>query len=142
MEALFPGSTSVERKFAVEVTEMAAGADYEFGDMSARAYLADHASGAPSHILRLEWHERVIAYSGDTAWTPALVAASRGTDLLICEAYFRDKKVPYHLSYAELIEHLAEFESKRIVLTHMTSEMIAANDVELERAFDGMAIDI
>ena len=142
MEALFPGSTAVERKFAVEVTEMAAGADYEFAGIAARAYLADHASGASAHILRIEWQRRVIAYSGDTAWTPALAAASRGSALLICEAYFLDKKVPYHLSYGELLEHLAEVDAKRIVLTHMTGEMIAAADVELERAFDGMVIEL
>src|SRR6476619_4556965 len=45
---------------------------------------------------------RTIAYTGDTAWTDTLIDVADGTDLLIAEAYFWDKPVPYHLRHADL----------------------------------------
>src|SRR5438876_4743659 len=46
-----------------------------------------------------------ITYTGDTAWTDALIPAARGSDLLIAEAYFYDKRV----SRSE--EHTSELQS-------------------------------
>jgi ribonuclease BN (tRNA processing enzyme) len=48
-----------------------------------------------------------------------------GADLLIAEAYYDDKAVPYHLRYADLVAHRADLNSGRIVLTHMSSDMLA-----------------
>ena len=60
----------------------------------------------------------------------------------ICEAYFRDRRVPFHLSYGELLEHRGELGCRRIVLTHMTQEVIVAADVEMERASDGLVVHV
>ncbi|MGE0598475.1 MAG: MBL fold metallo-hydrolase [Dehalococcoidia bacterium] len=142
MEVFFPGSSTVQRRFETVVEEIGVGTAIKVGDASVRAFAADHASGAPAHILRFELGGRVIAYSGDTSWTPGLVEAARGADLLICEAYFRERRVPFHLSYGELLEHRAEIDCVRIVLTHLTTEMIEAADVELERASDGLVVEV
>jgi ribonuclease BN (tRNA processing enzyme) len=142
METLYPGSSGVTRRFEMKVTEVAPGGSAEFGSVELMAFAAEHASGAPPLILRLEVAGRSIAYSGDTAWTQELVEAARGADLFICESYFRDRRVPYHLSYAELLEHRAEFDCRRIMLTHMTLEMIQADSIDFERAFDGMILEI
>ena len=45
---------------------------------------------------------RSIAYTGDTAWTESLIAAAADADLLIAEAYYYDKAIPYHLRHADL----------------------------------------
>lgn len=142
MEVLYPGSSTVQRRFELLVEEVAVGATVSCSGAEVGVFAADHASGAPAHHIRLEMDGRVIAYSGDTAWTPALIEAARGADLLICEAYFRDRKVPFHLSLAELTAHAADLECKRVVLTHMTSEVIEAEGVAFERAWDGMVVEV
>jgi hypothetical protein len=38
---------------------------------------------------------RTIAYTGDTAWTGAIVGAAADANLLIAGAYYRDKNIPY-----------------------------------------------
>lgn len=142
MEVLYPGSSGVQRRFATTVDELEAGRASEVPGGTVAAFAADHASGAPAHHLRLDFGRKVIAYSGDTAWTPALAEVARGADLLICEAYFRERRVPFHLSLAELREHAAELDCRRIVLTHMTLEIIEAEAVEFERARDGLVLEV
>ena len=103
----------------------------------------DHPSGAPPLALRLDVAGTVIAYTGDTAWTASLAAVADGADLLIAEAYYYDKAVPYHLRYADLAAHRASLTSRRIVLTHMSAEMLAraaAGQLAFETARDGLVI--
>jgi ribonuclease BN (tRNA processing enzyme) len=142
MEVFFPGSSGVRRRFAVEVTELAPGETVTAGPWTVHAFAADHASGAPSLILRLESPRAVVAYSGDTAWTPALIDASHEADLFICEAYFHSRQAPYHLSYDELAQHLGRLTCKRVILTHMTAEMLAAEGIAPERAEDGLVVTL
>ena len=61
-----------------------------------------HFCGAPPYALRIECKGRAIAYSGDTEWTETLVRAAAGADLFICEAYYFDKKMRFHLDYRSL----------------------------------------
>ena len=77
----------------------------------------------PALILRLAVGATLIAYTGDTAWTPAITEASRDADLLIAEAYHWDKAVPHHLRYTDLTEH--EITARRVILTHMSADMFA-----------------
>ena len=46
----------------------------------------------------LEAEGKVIAYSGDTEWTEALIDIGRDADLFICEAFTRDKPTPTHMA--------------------------------------------
>jgi ribonuclease BN (tRNA processing enzyme) len=81
---------------------------------------------------------RLIACSGDTEWTDALGEAARGADLLIAEAYFYEKKVPFHLDYRTLMEKSAGLGIRRIVITHMSTDMLSKTGlVECEVAADG-----
>ena len=52
------------------------------------------------------------------------------------------RRAPFHLCYCELREHLGELDCGRIILTHMTTEMIEAEGGEFERAFDGLAVTL
>lgn len=143
MEALYPGSSTVQRRFEAVVTELAAGEDAEpLAGVLLRTFPAEHASGSPPLMLRVESNGLTVAYTGDTAWTPAIVDVSEGADLFICEAYLRSRRVPFHLSYEELLEHEQDLTARRIVLTHMAADMVAADDVRHERAYDGLVIDL
>jgi ribonuclease BN (tRNA processing enzyme) len=92
MEALFPGATGIERKFPVEIVELAPEERREIGGVTVTPYPVRHACGAPPYALRLESGGKVVAYTGDTEWTETLIPAAREADLFIAEAYFHDKK--------------------------------------------------
>jgi len=86
---------------------------------------------------------RVIAYSADTEWTETLVPLARDADLFIAEAYYYDKAVKNHLSLKTLEAHLPEIEPKRLILTHMSDDMLARLDrLDHAAADDGMIVEL
>ena len=141
MEVFFPGSSGARRKFEVQFQELPESVPASVGPLRVTPYEVLHACGAPPYALRVEIGGRVVAYSGDTAWTDRLVAAAAGTDLFICESYFYEKQVPFHLDYSTLMQHRSELDCKRIVLTHMSSDMLShLPDLEVQAAHDGFEI--
>lgn len=144
MEALFPGSSQVRRRFPVEVTELHAdGQPAALGAATVRGWEVEHACGAPPLALRVDLDGVSFAYSGDTQWTSALVEASRGVDLFAVEAYTFDRAVRFHLDYQTLRAHLGEIGAQRIVLTHMSAAMLTRlADADLPAAYDGMIVDL
>jgi ribonuclease BN (tRNA processing enzyme) len=143
MECLFPGSSQASRRFAVNVTELSPGASVSLPGIGVQAWAGRHPSGAPALILRLRIGEASIAYTGDTAWTPAIADASAGADLLIAEAYYWDKAVPHHLRHVDLVGHAAELTARRTVLTHMSAEMLARRAQAChETAQDGLVVQV
>ena len=141
MEALFPGSADSFRRFDVRMAELAPGTTQAVAKINVTSWEVDHPSGAPPLALRLELGGKTIAYTGDTAWIDDLVAVAAGADLLIAEAYYFDKPVPYHLRHADITAHRGELTSRRIVLTHLSADMLAHVDhVEFDVAYDGFAV--
>ena len=62
---------------------------------------------------------------------------------MIAEAYTYDKPVKNHLSLKTLQAHLAEIKPKRLVLTHMSDDMLGRLDsLDYEAASDGMVVEI
>jgi ribonuclease BN (tRNA processing enzyme) len=143
MECLFPGSSTAQRRFAVQVRELAPGSTVQAAGVQAAAWAADHPSGAPALCLRLAVGGKVIGYTGDTAWTASLTEVAAEADLLIAEAYYRDKPVPHHLRLADLEAHRAELGSRRIILTHLSADMLAASSHHrYQIASDGLSLRI
>jgi ribonuclease BN (tRNA processing enzyme) len=143
MECLFPGSSQAPRRFGVQVTELAPGTAATLAGLEVRAWAADHPSGAPALLLRVSLAGRVIAYTGDTAWTEAIADAAADADLLIAEAYYRDKNIPYHLRLADLQAHRGRLTARRILLTHMAADMLDARpETAYEYASDGLTVTL
>jgi ribonuclease BN (tRNA processing enzyme) len=141
MEVGFPGSTRVTRRFTTEFVELPERLASAVGPARVTPFVVAHASGAPSYALRVEYGGKVIAYSGDTEWTDVLVEAARGADLFICEAYFFAKKIKHHLDYQTLREHREHIDCRRMILTHMSQDMLNhLCEVEYECAEDGKII--
>nr|WP_236700676.1 MBL fold metallo-hydrolase [Allosalinactinospora lopnorensis] len=93
--------------------------------------------------LRLDIGGTRIAYTGDTAWTDAILDAAAGAHLLIAEAYYRDKPVPHHLTHAALAEHRHQLGCERVVLTHMSTDMLDhADESVFETAHDGLVLHL
>jgi ribonuclease BN (tRNA processing enzyme) len=143
MEVFFPGSSKTPQKFDLRVVELEPGRRHELSGLTVTPYVVNHACGAPPFALRIEADCRVVSYSGDTEWTGALIDAGRGADLFICEAYFFDRQVKFHLDLASLERHLSEIRPKRLVLTHMGPDMLAHLDaVAHETADDGKTFEV
>jgi ribonuclease BN (tRNA processing enzyme) len=93
--------------------------------------------------VRVEAGDKIVSYTGDTAWTEHLPALAQDADLLIAECYFYQKSVRFHLNYPDLKAHRPELKAKRVVLTHMSPEMLAHQDtVPEECAYDGLIVEI
>lgn len=144
METAFPGSSQAAQKFALHLIEIAAGETLEVDGVKVSAFQAIHGPpDGPYYAVRIEAEGRSVAYTGDTEWTPALIPAARDADLFIAEAYFRDKTILTHLSLHAIEANLAELRPKRLVLTHMSDDMLGHPDRErYETAEDGMVIAI
>lgn len=142
-EVLFPGSSQVELPFDVRFIELREGEPTAVGPVQVAAFPVVHFSGGPSLAVRTTYGGKTIAYSGDTEWTATLVDAAKGADLFICESYFYEKKIRFHLDYATLRARVSDLGCERIMLAHMSGDMLVhADDVELEAACDGMTLEL
>jgi len=143
MEVLFPGSSRTEQRFAINFIELPEGTATQIGAITVTAYPVVHASGATPYALRVDCDGKVIAYSGDTDWTDALLDAARNADLFICEAYTFDKQVKFHVDYASLRSHRQRLTCRRLILTHMSTNMLAhVDEIDVETAHDGLVIEL
>lgn len=141
MEVLFPGSSRTQQKFTTEFVELCDQTPTALGSLLVTPYSVIHPSGAPAYALRIECGGKVIAYSGDTEWTDSLIQAAQGADLFICEAYFFEKRIKYHLDYQTVMEHRRELGCRRLILTHMNDDMLGRlQGTDTECAEDGKRI--
>jgi ribonuclease BN (tRNA processing enzyme) len=63
MEAMFPGSTNVRRRFDVEVMELAPGATTTVAGIEVTNWEVNHPCGAPPLALRVSLGGKVVAYT-------------------------------------------------------------------------------
>ncbi len=144
MEALFEHSSKTKQKFDLSVVALRPEERHTYGAINVTPYPVVHGvSGGPFLAYRIEVEDRVIAYSGDTEWTETLIPLAKDADLFIAEAYTYDRPVKNHLSLATLQAHLADIRPKRLVLTHMSDDMLGRLDqLDHATAHDGMIVEI
>src|SRR5580704_7657666 len=144
MEALFEHSSKTKPRFDLSVVALQPEETRTFGAVTVTPFPVVHGeSGGPFLAYRVEAEGRVIAYSADTEWTATLIPAARDADLFIAEAYYYDKIVKNHLSLKTLEAHLPEINAKRLILTHMSDDMLGRLDeLPYTAAEDGMIVEI
>jgi len=144
MEVMFEHSSKTQQKFEFSVLTLKPEQTHRLGAVKVTPYAVVHgASGGPFQGYRIEAEGRVIAYTADTEWTETLVPLGRGADLFIAEAYTFEKDVRNHLSLKALEAHLAEIAPKRLILTHMSDDMLSRLDgLAHESAQDGMIVEV
>ena len=145
-EALFPGSATVKRRFDLRFIEYTQGKAIEVGGVRVTPYEVRHPSGAPPYALRIETGGKTVSFSGDTEWVENLVEAATGANLFIDECFGYDKPLGFHMTWREIEKQLDRLGAKRVLLTHMNTEMLAnrdqVRDPRVLVAEDGMVIDI
>jgi ribonuclease BN (tRNA processing enzyme) len=144
MEALFENSSKTKQRFDLSVVALEPEEPRTFGAVTVTPYPVVHGeSGGPFLAYRIEAEGRVIAYSADTEWTETLTPLARDADLFIAEAYTYDRVVKNHLSLTALEAHLSEIRPKRLVLTHMSDDMLGRIDtLAYTTANDGMVVEL
>jgi ribonuclease BN (tRNA processing enzyme) len=144
MENAYPGTTTAPLRFPLTLQELEIGKRSAVGAVQVTPFHVLHDDRAgPCLGFRLEAEGKVIAYSGDTEWTDALIALGREADLFVCEAYMRDKPVKSHMMLSALERRLGQIRPKRLILTHMSNDMLARRaELSYETAEDGMIVEL
>jgi ribonuclease BN (tRNA processing enzyme) len=144
MEVLFEHSSRTKQRFDLSVVALQPQESRTFGAVKVTPFPVVHGeSGGPFLAYRIEAEGRVIAYSADTEWTETLIPAARGADLFIAEAYYCDKIVKNHLSLTTLEAHLPEINAKKLILTHMSDDMLGRlGSLPYTAANDGMIVEL
>ena len=64
-------------------------------------------------------------------------------DLFICECYYYEKPIRFHMNYQDIKAHCDDLKAKRTVLTHFSREMMLNKDsIPDETAYDGLVISL
>lgn len=144
VETAFPGMSSNRWRFPFALHEVTPGRTEVFGGLSATPHHVVHDDRAgPCLAYRIAADDKVLAYSGDTEWTDALISAGHAADLFVCECYVFDRPTRAHMSLTVLQRELPRVAAKRVVLTHMSDDMLSRLDrVPYETASDGLRVEI
>lgn len=141
MEALYPGSSTVQRRFEVRVIEHADRHPLELDALRVTPFEVRHASGAPAYALRVDGPAASMAYSGDTEWTDVLLEAADGVNLFLCEGY-SPAPIRWHLDLDTLGRQRGRLKCQQLVLTHLSPTALASDLTDWSVAHDGMRIDL
>jgi ribonuclease BN (tRNA processing enzyme) len=144
MESGFPGTGAMPLNFPLTLTELDIAKRNAIGAVGVTPFHVVHDDRAgPCLGFRFDVEGKVIAFSGDTEWTDALIDIGREADLFICEAYTRDKPIQTHMALSLLEKHLDQIRPKRLVLTHMSNDMLSRRaEVPYETAEDGKIVEL
>jgi ribonuclease BN (tRNA processing enzyme) len=137
-----PASGTGPARLTSRFLEITPDAPATLGGITISALPARHDERAgPCQSYRFAAAGKVLAFSGDTAWTEAMVPLAADADVLLSECNTPDLKLANHLDWETLDAHRADLATRRLILTHMSPPMLAFTDpIPAERAHDGMIV--
>lgn len=145
-ELLYPGMAAMTYNFSTSYHEMTPARPTRIDGLDIAVFEVVHPSGAPSHALRCSAGGRIFAFSGDTCWTEALVEAGRDADVFLTECYEFERVTTMHINWLALRPHLDRIGAKRVILTHMSTDMLRRRgeikDARIAFAEDGAVYDV
>jgi len=143
MDNAFAGSSRTAQKFDVNTVELAPGSIWRFGGAEIWPAVVRHGEPVGSYFgYRIGVDGKVLAYSGDTEWTDSLIALGRDADLFVSEATTYDRPAPLHLAYRQLVDKLPLIRPRRLLITHMSEDMLGRGDaIEHATASDGLIVE-
>ncbi|MPZ88201.1 MAG: MBL fold metallo-hydrolase [Nitriliruptorales bacterium] len=118
---LLSGESAATFARHLPATVLAPGDRISLGPLQVRLFGAEHtiATLAP----RVEAGGRVLAYSGDSGRTPALIDCARDADLFVCDSSWLERDRPHpegvHMTGAEAGRTAQEAGAGRLLLTHI-----------------------
>lgn len=141
-ELLYPGYNFQRFKFKMNFEELKPYEEINIDDIKIKAFPMAHSSYSYCFGYKIEYNNKSIAYTGDTAWTDEIINLSENTDLFIteCSFYNKNMKIP-HTSYQEILENINKINTKNLLLTHLSKDAFDNIDkINHTIAYDGMRI--
>lgn len=107
------------------------------------AYPAHHHPETRPHMVAVSSAGTRVFFTGDTGWHDALPERVGAADLLISECVYYEPRFEYHLSHLELERARQRLRCKRVILTHLGSEVLSERSrCRFETADDGLRIEL
>ncbi len=139
---LYKESHFQQMPFALDEVTVAPDQNLELQGLRVEAFEVPHMAEPFCLGYRISVGGATLLFSGDSAWTEEFVTRSRGTDVFLCECCSLDKQTELHTCYADILAHKDELECSRLLLTHLGADVRAAGEMEVERAYDGMVLEL
>lgn len=116
--------------FEVHAHDVKPGEAYRDDAMRVIAFAVPHGNFPGAYGYRFEARDKVIVISGDTTYSPALIAAARGCDILVHEVYSQkglEGRTPdwqryhaaFHTSAPDVGRVAAQVRPRKLVLYHL-----------------------
>jgi ribonuclease BN (tRNA processing enzyme) len=140
--ALYQDLCDDELGFPVEYLPVEPGMRFRLAGLEVEAFEVPHSAEPFCLGYRIKGGGKTMLFSGDSAWTDAFARNSQGTDLFLCECCSVEPEAPIHLCYREIVAHRAELGCKRLLLTHLGDDVRTSGEVTIERAHDGLVIEV
>jgi len=142
-EALMPGMNNMAPKFDLNYVEIDVMNSTQIGNLKITNFPANHTGQTNPTSVRVEVAGKIISYTGDSAWTKHMPKVAEDADLFICECYYYEKPIRFHMNYQDIKAHSDDLRAKRTVLTHFSREMMLNKDsIPEETAYDGLVISL
>lgn len=124
------GEPSNKTGWRVSVHEITAGVVYRDANVTVKAFAVPHGTWKHAFGYRFETADRTVVISGDTTFTPEMIAQARGADVLVHEAYsevgLKTRALPwqkyhaaFHTSSSDVARIAREAQPKLLVLHHL-----------------------
>jgi ribonuclease BN (tRNA processing enzyme) len=129
--------------FDVSYSEFDCNAELVTGAFKLKPFPALHQAETCPHMLRVEAADHTIFFSGDTGWHEELPEHVGEVELFICEATLFEESFEYHLSCTRLQKERRRFKCRRMLLTHLGSEVLENLErVDFDLAHDGLSLKL
>ncbi|HWC96397.1 MAG TPA: MBL fold metallo-hydrolase [Candidatus Sulfopaludibacter sp.] len=144
---------SVPQGYVVHAHDVKPGEIYRDEAVRVIAFGVSHGTWKYAYGYRFEAPDKIIVISGDTTYSPALVAAAKGCDILVHEVYsakgletrtpeWRNYHAAFHTSGTDLGRVAAQVRPKTLVLYHQLAMGQTAEEIvgEIRSQFDGNVV--
>lgn len=144
---------SVPRAYIVQAHDVKPGEIYRDAAVRVIAFPVQHGSWKHAYGYRFETKDKVIVLSGDTTYSPSLIEAAKGCDILIHEVYSQAglaKRTPdwqkyhsvFHTSGRDVGRVAAQVRPRKLVLYHQLPMGETPEEAlgEVREQFDGETI--
>ena len=127
MRATYGELADFERPYPLTITETRPDTRVEFGGLQVATYPADHMDPPDAPLcLAVTMDGARVAFSGDTSMCDGLRAAMRDADLAIVECTGMTHPIGRHCAWTDWLAELPATSARRVVLTHLGSDVRAA----------------
>ncbi len=139
----FHFNVDVKRGYRLAYREFDCGSKLETNGFSLLPIPALHHPETRPHMLRIQAQTRSVFFTGDTGWHDTFPGHVGDVDLLISECTLLEDGFEYHISHERMRAERARFDARRIVLTHLGSQVLEEMDsIEFDTADDGMKLEV